>query len=72
LFEYAAEIVKERVEAVTWEAFWRTAVEAQPATVAAKDLGLTKGEVYVARSRVMKHTREIVERHLAQDLMERQ
>jgi RNA polymerase sigma factor (sigma-70 family) len=64
LFQWAAERVKERVEAATWEAFWQTAVEARPVAAVARELRLTIGAVYVARSRVMRHMRLAVERQL--------
>jgi RNA polymerase sigma factor (sigma-70 family) len=62
VFEWAARRVKRRVEPTTWEAFWRTAVMAQPTGTVARELGLSKGAVYVAKSRVMRLLRTEVER----------
>jgi RNA polymerase sigma-70 factor (ECF subfamily) len=42
----------------TWRAFWLTAVEGRPASEVARELGLTMGAVYVARSRVLRRLRE--------------
>jgi RNA polymerase sigma-70 factor (ECF subfamily) len=55
--------VSEQVEPSTWEAFWRTAVEAQPVDAVARDLAMSTGAVYIARSRVMRRLRVTVERH---------
>jgi RNA polymerase sigma-70 factor (ECF subfamily) len=58
LYRRALELVRGEVEARTWEAVWRTAVDGQrPADVAA-DLGITPGAVYSARSRVFARLRE--------------
>jgi RNA polymerase sigma-70 factor (ECF subfamily) len=62
LFEWAANRVKERVEPTTWQAFWQTAVEDKPVPLVARELNLTTGAVYVARSRVMRQMRLAVER----------
>jgi len=61
LFAWAADRVKERVEPATWEAFWQTAVEDRPVEVIARELGLSVGAIYVARSRVMRQLRIAVE-----------
>ena len=36
---------------VTWQAFWKTAIDGQPGKQAAGDLGLSVAAVYIARSR---------------------
>jgi RNA polymerase sigma-70 factor (ECF subfamily) len=46
--------VRERVKPVTWDAFWRTAIEERPAAEVAAQLGLTVTSVYVAKNRVGK------------------
>jgi RNA polymerase sigma-70 factor (ECF subfamily) len=63
VFDWAARQVSEQVEPSTWEAFWRTAVEAQPVDAVARDLAMSTGAVYIARSRVMRRLRVTVERH---------
>jgi RNA polymerase sigma-70 factor (ECF subfamily) len=61
LFEWAAARVKQRVEVTTWEAFWRTAIQGQPVSEVARELGVRPGAVYVAKSRVMQQLRVTVE-----------
>ena len=63
VFDWAARQVQEQVEPSTWEAFWRTAVEAQPVEAVAQVLAMSTGAVYIARSRVMRRLRTTVERH---------
>jgi RNA polymerase sigma factor (sigma-70 family) len=61
LFDWAAQQVRGEVQAPTWEAFWRTAVEhANPCEVAAA-LGLSVGAVYVAKSRVLARLRTVIQ-----------
>jgi RNA polymerase sigma-70 factor (ECF subfamily) len=60
VFRWAAEAVRRQVTGVTWEAFWRTAVEGQAVRDVAAALGLTPGAVYVARSRVLDRLRRQV------------
>ncbi len=45
-------------EDVTWRAFWRTAVDRQPAAAVAAELGLSVSAVYTAKSRVLARLRE--------------
>ena len=54
----AVERVKGRVEPHTWRAFWRTEVESAGVAETAEELGLLKGSVHKARSRVRKMLRE--------------
>jgi RNA polymerase sigma-70 factor (ECF subfamily) len=60
LFLRAAGRVRGSFRAPTWEAFWRTAVLHQPAEAVARDLGLSVGAVYIARSRVLARLRQAV------------
>src|SRR5262249_36585557 len=60
LFSWAADRVRDRFQASTWEAFWRTAVSNEPADVVARDLGISVGAVYIARSRVLARMRELI------------
>jgi len=53
LFAWASQQVQERVTRPTWQAFWQTAVEGRCGEEVGKDLGMTPGAVYVAKSRVM-------------------
>jgi RNA polymerase sigma factor (sigma-70 family) len=61
LFAWACEQVRRDVRAVTWQAFWRTAIEDQPGRQVAADLGLTVAAVYSARSRVLARLRELIQ-----------
>ena len=50
--------VRQRVEPHTWEAYWRTAIDEEPAADVARDPGISTGLVYVAKGRVAKLLRE--------------
>jgi RNA polymerase sigma factor (sigma-70 family) len=60
-FRWAAEQVKNEFTDSTWQAFWRTGVENRPIAAVAKELGLSVGAVYIARSRVLARLRDRVE-----------
>ncbi len=62
VFARACERIKGDVHETTWQAFWRTGVEAEDVREVARSLNLTPGAVYVARSRVMARLRREVER----------
>ena len=61
LFRWAANVVRQAAHEQTWEAFQRTAVEGQPVDAVAEQLGVSAGQVYLARSRVMSRMRRAVE-----------
>ena len=61
LFQIAARAIEPEFTRSTWLAFWRTAVEAGEIAAVAKELGLTPGAVYIARSRVLARLRRRVE-----------
>ena len=52
-FCWAAGQVQREVQPATWQAFWQTTVAGQPIADAARELSLSVGSVYIARSRVM-------------------
>lgn len=61
LFRVAAEQVKDHFAPATWQAFWQTAVEGKKAADVARELGMSVGAVYVARSRVLARLAEQVQ-----------
>jgi RNA polymerase sigma-70 factor (ECF subfamily) len=61
VFRWAADQVKHEFTDATWQAFWKTGVENQPIPQAARELGLSAGAVYIARSRVLARLRRRVE-----------
>jgi RNA polymerase sigma-70 factor (ECF subfamily) len=57
----AMERVKGEFQANTWRAFWLTAVEGLAAADAAREVGLSPGAIYVAKSRVLARLKEEVD-----------
>jgi RNA polymerase sigma factor (sigma-70 family) len=60
-FRWAAEQTKKEFTDSTWQAFWKTGVDNRPIAEVAKELGLSAGAVYIARSRVLARLRQCVE-----------
>ncbi len=48
-------------EATTWQAFWMSTVDGRTTTDIALELGITKNAVYLAKSRITKRLRAILE-----------
>ncbi len=65
VFAWAAEKVRESFQPKSWQAFWLTAVESRSASDVAGQLEMTKGAVYIARSRVMTKLKQKVLQHSA-------
>jgi RNA polymerase sigma-70 factor (ECF subfamily) len=57
----AMERVKSEFQENTWRAFWLTAVEGLAAADAAREVGLSAGAIYVAKSRVLARLKEEVD-----------
>ena len=63
LLTWAASEVRSRSDESTWQAFWLTSIQQQSVEHTAHQLGLTVGQVYVARSRILKRLREAVQQY---------
>lgn len=61
VFAWATEKARPEFQPTTWEAFWRTAVDADSVKEVAAQLGISVGAVYIARSRVTARLREMIE-----------
>lgn len=61
LFQLAARRIQSRVTSITWRAFHDTAIEMRQAETVAKEIGMSLGNLYVARCRVLKLLREEVQ-----------
>ncbi len=61
VFRWAAEQVQEQVKPKTWLAFQLSSIENQSVAQVAETTGLTRDQVYVARSRVIKRLREHIQ-----------
>jgi RNA polymerase sigma factor (sigma-70 family) len=60
LVAWACEEIRRDTSDLTWQAFWRTAIDGQPGKRVAADLGLSVAAVYHARSRVLARLKELV------------
>ncbi len=55
------ERVKKEFQESTWQAFWKTAVEGASAADVSKQVGISTGAIYVAKSRVLARLKEEVD-----------
>ena len=60
-FRWAADQVKHEFADSTWQAFWKTGVDNRPVGQVARELDLSTGAVYIARSRVLGRLRQRVQ-----------
>ncbi|TWU60008.1 ECF RNA polymerase sigma factor SigW [Rubripirellula tenax] len=61
LFRWAAAEVRQRTGETNWIAFWRSSIDGHPIADVAKELCIEEGAVYVARCRIIKRIRELVD-----------
>lgn len=54
------ERVRSKFEHVSWQAFWRCAVDGVPGTAVADELGISPNAVYLAKSRILRRLREVL------------
>jgi RNA polymerase sigma factor (sigma-70 family) len=57
----AMERIRKEFQEKSWQAFWLTAVEGQAAADVARQVGISPGAIYVAKSRVLARLKEEVE-----------
>jgi RNA polymerase sigma-70 factor (ECF subfamily) len=57
LYTRALAMIRDEFETSSWRAFWRTAVDGQPAPEVAAELGMTANAVRMAKSRVLRRLR---------------
>lgn len=63
----AMQTIKAEFESRTWQAFWQTAVDGRSAAEVSREIGLSAGAIYVAKSRVLARLKSEVERLLAEE-----
>lgn len=63
IFRWAAKQVANEFEAKSWEAFYRTAIDGGSPTEVGRELEMSVGAVYTARSRVMRRLQQKVREH---------
>jgi RNA polymerase sigma-70 factor (ECF subfamily) len=61
LFRWAAERVRVDFEERSWRAFWLAAVDGLPPKEVARELGMSVGAVYTAKSRVLDRMKQAIE-----------
>lgn len=57
LFHKVARSVQGEFQSKTWDAFWKTTVDGQEIAAVAKELSMSLGSIYIARSRVLARIR---------------
>lgn len=61
VFDAVVRMVQGEFSATQWEAFWRVAVDGQAAGDVATALGISRNQVYLAKSRILRHIRAAFE-----------
>lgn len=57
LVVWAAEQVRGEFRETSWKAFWATLIDVRPVADVAAELGVTRGSIYMSRSRIMARIR---------------
>jgi RNA polymerase sigma-70 factor (ECF subfamily) len=58
LYRRALEVIRPEFEGRTWLAFWRVVIDNESPADVARDLGMSRNAVYIAKSRVLHRLRE--------------
>lgn len=58
IFDAIVSLVKGEFSEKNWRAFWRVVVDGKPPADAAEELGMTRNQVYLAKSRILRRIRE--------------
>ena len=61
LFHWAARRVRSEFRETTWQAFWRTVVQQEEIETVARDVVMSPGAIYIARSRVTARIRKEIQ-----------
>lgn len=67
LLAWAADEVRGKTDATTWQAFWLSFIDGKSVEETSQALRISPGQVYVARCRVLKRLREIVQQFLLEE-----
>ena len=66
MFSVVAKSVQSQVAPKTWAVFWKTEIERTDVDATAKELDMTRGAIYVARSRVIAKLRSEVQKRMSE------
>ncbi len=66
IFWVIAQEVRGQVQEKTWKAFWETEIQQRPVAAIARELELSTGAIYIARSRVLARLKKEVQKRLAE------
>jgi RNA polymerase sigma-70 factor (ECF subfamily) len=61
MFFWAANKIKSSFQDRTWQVFWETTVNERPVSDVSRELEMSRGAIYVARSRVIARLRKTIE-----------
>lgn len=61
LFRRLMGIIRDEFEDKSWQSFWRVVIEEEPVPMVAADLGLTPNAIYLAKSRILRRLRIVLE-----------